>query len=87
MSNIDFDISKLAEVNISGMVTDSFDRWLEVNSSFVHQSAYEFIHHLFPDETEEWYIKTYLTSAVPTNIKDIILRARRQGSARICFYA
>jgi hypothetical protein len=87
MSDINFDISKLAEVNISGMVTDSFDRWLEINSSFVHQSTYEFIHHLFPDETEEWYIKNYLTSAVPVNIKDIILKARRQGAARICFYA
>ena len=81
-----YQMSNLAEIYIGEIDDSSFHEWLKNYSTFTHNDSYEFIHHLFLDESEGWYTDIYLTKDVPDNIKELILSARRQGAARICFY-
>lgn len=91
-NNFNVDFSSLAELDLSSFdIRDNsdLDTWLQSNCTFSHTDAYEFIHHLYQDQTEEWFIANKLSEAkefLPKNIVDAILHARRKGADRICFY-
>jgi hypothetical protein len=81
--------SQLAEIEMRDewLEDEDFKDWLKTQATFIHADSYEFIHHLFLDETEEQFIKDWLSDCVPGELKDLILEARRSGAARICFFA
>jgi hypothetical protein len=80
--------SKLAEIYLEEkwMEDSTFITHLKDNATFEHKDSYEFIHHLYQDESEEWFVEKYM-QFVPNDLKNIILEARRNGAARVCFYA
>ena len=84
--------SQLAEVDLMDFnFTDSeeekVDRWMHDNCSFEHKDAYEFIVHLHPSESAEWFLKYKLNVDLPERMVKVILEARNKGAARICFYS
>lgn len=84
--------SQLAEVDLSNFdFTDAeeelVDRWLNENCSFKHTDAYEFICHLYLDESDEWFLKRELSDKLPEQMVKVFLEARHKGAARICFYS
>lgn len=86
------DFSKLAEVdivdfNLSESEENTVDDWLRETCSFKHTDAYEYIIHLYLDETEEWFVKNRLNHKLPDAIVKSVLDARSKGAARICFYS
>lgn len=84
--------STLAEVNLQE-IFDKLDNrdvvylqtWLAKYCTFQHAEAYEFIHHLFADESEEWFLEKILKNS-PDYLHQVMLDARKAGAARICFY-
>lgn len=84
---MNFSVSILAEVDLHSFESDEVvETWLKNNATFTHNSAYEFIHHLYQDESESWYKSNILKDA-PNNLLDIIITIRRAGAHRICFYS
>jgi len=86
-----FNMSTLAEIDVSSLVDEhgedsDFYRWLNDNATFEHVDSFEFIHHLFPEETEEFFVKEELYPGIPDALRADILEARRKGAARVCFY-
>lgn len=85
------DFSTLAEIdlvdlNLSESQDTIVDEWLRETCSFKHTDAYEYIIHLYLDETEEWFVKNRLNHKLPDSIVKYVLDARSKGAARICFY-
>lgn len=85
-----FTTSTLAEVNLEDFEDDlnedgNIHHWLINFCTFQHAEAYEFIHHLFLDESEEWFAENVLKTA-PQVLRSVLLRARQNGAARVCFY-
>jgi len=84
--------SRLAEVNLSDFEfppneEQIVDNWLRENCTFKHVDSYEFILHLYLDESQEWFVKNELSGRLPDRVIDVILEARNTGAARICFYS
>lgn len=86
MSSISY--SKLAEIELHEvwLNDNEFVTWLKAHATFNHNHAYEFIHHLHPVETEEWFKANCLIDAIPRDLRDQIIEARRKDCARIIFY-
>lgn len=80
--------SKFAEIELSEewLSNNKFEQWLDESATFSHKDSYEFIHHLFEEETEDFFVTNCLNESVPLELKEMILKARRDGAARICFY-
>lgn len=80
--------SKLAEIELwdEWLENDQFCAWLAREATFTHNDSYEYIHHLFPDEQEDFFVKDRLMEVIPSELKELILEARRGGAARVCFY-
>ena len=87
--NISYSI--FSEVEISDLLKNypNFDTWLKNNAHFEHLREYEYIVHLYPTETVDWFCNhlNNLKGELPEEIKNIIYEARRSGASRICFYA
>jgi len=86
------DFSTLAEVdlmdlNLADLEDQIVGQWLQETATFKHTDAYEYILHLYLDETEEWFIKNRLNHKLPDSVINIVLQARNKGAARICFYS
>ena len=86
------EFSQLAEVDLSnfdftGSEEEKVDRWLNDNCTFKHTEAYEFICHLYPDDSDDWFLKRELNNDLPERMVKVILEARNKGAARICFYS
>jgi hypothetical protein len=84
--------SRLAEVSLEDFDFTSYeeqivDNWMRDNCTFKHSDSYEFIIHLYPDESQEWFVKNKLSGRLPGRVIDVILEVRKTGAARICFYS
>ena len=86
MSAIEY--SKLAEIELLDEWLDNseFCAWLAREATFSHTDSYEYIHHLYADEQEDFFIKDRLSDVIPSELREIMLKARRGGAARVCFY-
>jgi len=85
------ELSKIAEVNLLDLELNSkeevmMDRWMQDKCSFKHTDAYEFIMHLYPDESDEWFLKNEINPEMPDRVVKLLMQARQKGAARICFY-
>ena len=86
-----FNMSALAEIDISSLMDEhgedsEFYNWLRTNATFEHVDSFEFIHHLYPDESADVFVRDYLYPGMPDRLRADILEARRKGAARVCFY-
>lgn len=86
------DFSKLAEVDLLDLDLNSseeemLDCWLRDHCSFKHNDAYEFIIHLYSEESDEWFLKNEVSPKLPDRVVKLLLKARQSGAARICFYS
>lgn len=86
MSTVEY--SNLAEIELwdEWLDSDEFCAWLAREATFTHADSFEYIHHLFSDEKEDFFIKDRLIEVIPPALKDLILEARRGGAVRVCFY-
>lgn len=89
MENIAF--SKLAEFNLKTLDLNLEEEeivfsFLKEKCTFKHSEAFEYIIHLYQDDSEAWFVKNELSSKIPQRMIDVILEARNHGAARICFY-
>lgn len=81
--------SKMAEIDVYDWANnDDIYDWLNHFASFKHTKVkkHEFIHNLYPSETEEWFIFHRMGRSLPDGFKELILSARRNKADRICFY-
>ncbi len=86
------ELSKIAEVNLLDLELNSkeevmMDRWMQDKCSFKHTDAYEFIMHLYPDESDEWFLKNEINPEMPDRVVKLLMQARHKGAARICFFS
>ncbi len=83
-----------AEVSIPDEISsdDSFNKWIKHYSNFEHKDSYEYVIHLFSEESNQWFEKNYLNfdSSMPENVQHYIynnvMEARGAGAVRIIFY-
>lgn len=76
----------IGDLKLNQVIQEYFYNWLNANCTFKHVDSFEFLIHLYQDESEEWFIKNQLDSTLPKNINDLIVKARKLGAARLCFY-
>ena len=82
-------VSTIVDVSLDEVdISPEFDTWLREYATFVHTDSYEFIHHLFLEESENWFLNNRIKKDVlPEGLLKVILDARKAKHPRICFFA
>ncbi len=82
------DVSTIVDVSLDEVdISPEFDTWLREYATFVHTDSYEFIHHLYLDQSEDWFLNNRIKKDVlPKGLLKVILDARKAKHLRICFF-